>query len=779
MTRNTLIFAVFFAFGAVSGCSCEPEQNYCIELTELQTDTVSPAGVRTVFQATDCSGEPIPDLTDENIKILLDDQEMNSEGDVAPILTQQVDFDLYTLILLDMSDSIVDSGNLGSMISAARSLVHTLHSQGHHVAIYRFAGPTYFASVQDFTRDEDDLDAALDELAASDGLGTTDLYGSISKAIDVLDDTMIGKDLGSSTLVLFTDGTDEAMASSPSEAQAAVDNSESNVFTVGLGGDVNKEELISFGKSGFEWAEDSSKLSEAFSKVTDQIKNIANSYYLVAICSPRVGGWRDMTIKVKRNEELGRLTVGYNSNGFDIVGCDPQYVAFPCQDFECGEVEGISCGTCEGTTFCNLENKCEEACGDDIECGYNEGFDCGDCSEAGDGFTCDEHVCVDACADAECGYVLGVDCGDCSENGDTWTCDEHACVDACADAECGTVLGIDCGDCGSLYGEDWGCDTDHTCVEACADMECGTNMGIDCGDCSSYGAGYGCDDGTCVDACADAECGTVLGIDCGSCSTGYECNAMNQCSPEALTGMQWILVSGGGFTLGCDSTLDPDCDYNEQRHDLNLSDYYIMDVEATVEMYNSCVSDGGCNVSNVATGPQCNYGVSGREDHPINCINHTGMQEFCQWMGGDLPSEAQWERAYRGNHDGIIDTYWTYPWGDTPEPSCTEVVMSDGGAGCGLSHTDEVGTKPSTTFDLLNMGGNVSEWCVDWFSDALGGCGIGECDDPVGPDTGTERVVRGGNWNDMFSSAFRTAARDSEAPSTASAAVGGRCVLPL
>jgi formylglycine-generating enzyme len=793
--------------------ACGPKKlDDCIQLVELQTDEVAPAGVRTVFQATACNGDPIADLTDDNIRLLLDGEELQSEGTTTSVLTQEVEFELFTLVLLDMSDSIVQNQNLGPMISAARKLVGRLLADGHRVAIYQFAGPSYFGAVQDFTTDDDLLDEALDQLASSDGMGTTDLYGSLIKALQDLEAASDPDVLHTNSLVLFTDGTDEAMASTKSQAEAAVESTEANVFTVGLGGDVDKEELIDLGKDGFEWAENHNELEEAFAKITEHIKQIAQSYYLIGVCSPRVGGWHEMQIRVIRDNERGKLTVYYDADGFDVKGCDPDRVAQPCLGRECGYVDGFACGECDDGEWCNDSYQCEDACAD-AECGYAHGVDCGDCSDYGETWLCDEsNTCVDACADAECGYVLGMDCGDCSDYGETWLCDDHACVDACEDMECGNSMGIDCGDC-SEYGEDWGCDetgtcvdacaeiecgeylgidcggcSEHgeswacdesnTCVDACASVECGESMGIDCGDCSEYGWNYGCDEtGTCVDACAEAECGWVLGVNCGECENGFTCNSDNVCEPFALPGMSWFQISGGNFTLGCDYGLDSSCDYDEQRHEVLLSDFWIMDTEVTVAMYEQCVEDNACNPAHVDTGGECNYGVSGREDHPINCIEWEGLQEFCEYTGGSLPTESQWERAYRGDHDGASASYWIYPWGNSPLPSCSKAVMNDGGAGCGLGHTDEVGTKPATSFGLLNTSGNVSEWVVDWYGEELGDCGVEDCTDPDGPATGVDRVVRGGNWTDFYDSAFRTAKRNKESPSTVSASIGGRCVL--
>ncbi len=800
-----LIWSVCLALGLMKGCHCEFEAAYnpeegdpgetdttdnpntdnnlegeeCLELKELLTTEIMPAGIRSVFQLFDCNGDPIPNLANNELRILLDGNEVISEGDIAPVVTQAVNVAQYSLLLLDLSNSIVDNGHLLPMIKAARQAVHALASAGQQVAIYKFAGPKYFEEVQDFTGDVTLLDQALDQLALSQGLGTTDLYGSIIKAVDILGMTGSADVLSTHTLVLFTDGTDEAMVTTKEAAQNAVDKPFVDVFTVGLGGDVNKEELTDFGKSGFEWSANAQNLIAAFDAITKKIQALSRSQYLVAVCSPRVDGQRDMTIQVQRAFTWGELTVYYNADGFDIVGCDANAVAFPCYDKDCGKIEGILCGECAGTAFCNEDYLCQEACTEEVQCGNVFGIDCGDCAAFGETFACDDaNTCVDACADAQCGTILGVNCGDCSAFGETFGCDENnTCVDACADAQCGTILGVDCGDC-SAFGETFGCDENNACVDACADAQCGTILGVDCGDCSAFGETFGCDENnTCVEACAQAACGISLGVDCGECAVDFECNNDNMCEPEAMGGLTWRFVPGGEVTLGCEAGVDAACDFDdENRRQVSLSDFWIMDSEVTVEMYTTCVAGGGCNHNHVNTTELCNYGLPGRSDHPINCIDWQGLEQFCKFLGGDLPTESQWERAYRGNHDGVLDTYWVFPWGNAPAPTCDRVVMYDGDLGCGQGYTQEVRTLGATSFDLYNMGGNVAEWVHDYYSETFEECGGDPCVDPTGPETGDRRVVRGGSLSDLYESAFRTAKRDKKAPSTRSPEIGGRCV---
>ena len=79
--------------------------------------------------------------------------------------------------------------------------------------------------------------------------------------------------------------------------------------------------------------------------------------------------------------------------------------------------------------------------------------------------------------------------------------------------------------------------------------------------------------------------------------------------------------------------------------------------EVTVAQYKVCVDEGVCSAP--ATGRYCNWGKSGREQHPVNCVDWNQARTFSKWAGGDLPTEAQWEFAARSRGQNI-----TYLWGD-------------------------------------------------------------------------------------------------------------------
>jgi len=216
----------------------------------------------------------------------------------------------------------------------------------------------------------------------------------------------------------------------------------------------------------------------------------------------------------------------------------------------------------------------------------------------------------------------------------------------------------------------------------------------------------------------------------------------------------WVTIPGGTFMMGQDGVATP-------VHQVTLSAYRIQKYEVTASEYEDCVTAYECTAAD--TGGSCTYQAAGKEGHPINCVDWHQARAYCQWLGGELPTEAQWEYAARGN-DGR-----TYPWGNAA-PTCTlaQYFVCDG-------DTVTVGSKPTgvSPFGLHDMAGNVWEWTLDWYGSYPAEAQV----DPTGSGSRSDRVLRGGGWLNG-GSLVRSTYRSNYVPAGRGDFYGFRCASP-
>ncbi|MGA2065715.1 MAG: formylglycine-generating enzyme family protein [Thermoguttaceae bacterium] len=152
-----------------------------------------------------------------------------------------------------------------------------------------------------------------------------------------------------------------------------------------------------------------------------------------------------------------------------------------------------------------------------------------------------------------------------------------------------------------------------------------------------------------------------------------------------------------------------------------------------------------------------NAGFEQTDEHPVVCVNWNDAVAFCKWLSKKegkayrLPTEAEWEYACRS---GTTTRYYS---GDDPEtpakvgnlPDATFKAKSPGAkytikASDGYVFTAPVGSFKPNAFGLYDMRGNTGQLCADWYGAEY--YAASPADDPTGPDSGNDRVLRGGSW---------------------------------
>jgi hypothetical protein len=327
-------FAVllFLIFGASSGCKGGVGGGLTLEHANSAQD--KPNNVWVFFQVTD-GDEPVGGLIAEDFVIYEDGNEVSKYESKQVILNPEVAAVMYTMLLVDMSGSIVESGEAENLVDAAKSFSEKV-GKSQKVGVYAFDGSEKIHSVVPFTEARGSVEGGLEGLKSYKPKDpSTNLNGAVVEGLRTLREEL-DKDkrpLKFGTLVVFSDGADQAHRVTVSEMDEEMDKEEYETFeiyAIGVGAELEQGEggLDDIGRNGVELASDRAKINEAFDKIAQRVEDATKSYYLLSYCTPSRKGEHEVTIeaKVKRNdrEQSGSLDYTFDAEGFGPPPeCDP------------------------------------------------------------------------------------------------------------------------------------------------------------------------------------------------------------------------------------------------------------------------------------------------------------------------------------------------------------------------------------------------------------------------------------------------------------------------
>lgn len=247
---------------------------------------------------------------------------------------------------------------------------------------------------------------------------------------------------------------------------------------------------------------------------------------------------------------------------------------------------------------------------------------------------------------------------------------------------------------------------------------------------------------------------------------------------------EMVYIPAGNFLMGSDPGKDPYFWGAESpSHKVSLNGYWIYRYEVTNAMYEACVKAGYCSKPDSLRSRtrESYFGNPQYANYPVIFVSYGDANTYCHWVGGRLPTEAEWERAARGDTDDR-----TFPWGWQPaegnqanfcDRGCPE-EESDPDKDDGYRDTSPVGnyTDGISPYGLYDVAGNVWEWVFDYFSPTY--YQISPENNPRGPLSSTYRSIRGGGWNNP-SSGMRVVQRYSVRPDLSLDTLGFRCAMDV
>lgn len=257
---------------------------------------------------------------------------------------------------------------------------------------------------------------------------------------------------------------------------------------------------------------------------------------------------------------------------------------------------------------------------------------------------------------------------------------------------------------------------------------------------------------------------------------------------RSADGMTMVYIPAGDFMMGLEEG-KPYHGNEKPAHTVYLDDYWIDQTEVTNSQYQKCVAAGICThpfyndnvVGNFIFKSNANrirneyFYNSALAQHPVVWVRWEQAQTYCHWVGGRLPTEAEWEKAARGT-DGR-----DYPWGDDFFGEWVnycdingECKIPDSDWDDGYQNTAPVGSYPdgASPYGVLDMAGNVSEWVADLYQYDY--YSTSPRKNPTGPNCAEKRLVRGGDFSNSAANVCTTY-RNDISPKSHSDAIGFRC----
>jgi hypothetical protein len=298
---------------ALGGCG--------LKLQLVDASVRKPSNVAVYFTVDTHGGEPVADLTPQDFRIYEDGQPVSILESKQTILQEQVAAIHYTLLLVDMSGSVVDSGDMPALIQAAQSFADRVGPY-QKVAVYTFDGSPHLTPLVGFGGNVRGGVSALATRRPRDP--STNLNGGVIEGVRVLTQQMdhAPVPLRFGTLVVFTDGTDRAHRASPEDVGKALDGAGFETYVIGVGQEVDRAQLSKIGRSGTFASQNRADIQKGFDEVGARIEASSRRYYLLSYCSPSRAGAHDVDVEANARGASGRLRYHFDASGFG-PSCDP------------------------------------------------------------------------------------------------------------------------------------------------------------------------------------------------------------------------------------------------------------------------------------------------------------------------------------------------------------------------------------------------------------------------------------------------------------------------
>ncbi len=290
-----------------------------------------PSNVSVFFKVEDLAGRGQAGLTESDFNIYENGNLISEFEAVRKIQPNEQVFDYNIILVLDLSGSVLGGESLTSLKAAAKSFIdEVMPSEGEasqeaiKAEIWWFDGAENLKLLSPASNNADELKEDIETISASmSSDNSTNLYGAVIQSVEVaterLTSTRQQDQIGSSAVVIFTDGTDQANRATKGQALDAVNKADRDIsfYAIGLGGEIDEGVLSLIGRTSFVSAVNIGELLEKFREIGDLISGRANSFYLLEYCSPKRSGNNQLTIEVVKGSLKGSANSLFDASNFN------------------------------------------------------------------------------------------------------------------------------------------------------------------------------------------------------------------------------------------------------------------------------------------------------------------------------------------------------------------------------------------------------------------------------------------------------------------------------
>jgi hypothetical protein len=298
-----------------------------LKLRLINSSTQKPSNVAVYFTVDTSDDKPVPGLTADKFTIYEDGEKVSEFESKQTILNPQIAAAHYTLLLVDMSGSVTESGKIDDLVAAAKQFTSRVEKQ-QKVGISAFDGSPDLTTIVGFTESEGAASSGVDRLKTFKAKDpSTNLNGAVVKGLEELKRALAGepKPLKFGTLVVFTDGTDRAgrvKKEDMLEAMKKDDYKDYDIYAIGVGAEMENSHLEDIGRTETIKENDQANTGKAFDAMAAKIEGKTQRYYLLGYCTPSRAGEHEVTIEAHADSKSGTLKYKFNADGMG-PNCDP------------------------------------------------------------------------------------------------------------------------------------------------------------------------------------------------------------------------------------------------------------------------------------------------------------------------------------------------------------------------------------------------------------------------------------------------------------------------